>query len=672
MQVEAVPIIKMLEPNRCYKVPIYQRKYNWGREHCKTLYDDIVNIGKDESNLEHFLGSITCVTESNSLYVSKFQIIDGQQRLTTIMLLICALKQSNSSIKDDVFDQLLFNRPYPDDNYSLILGKSDDKTFKNILLNKSLEESNNIADNYNYFKKLLSSDIDYEKIWRGIGKLTVVNVTINDKSDAQKIFESMNSTGLDLSETDMIKNYILMPYNESKQTQMYEHYWEPMEQKFQEHDDDTFDEFLRMYLMMMSKKPISKKCVYSSFKKYVMELDKEDVIKSIFEYSQYYSNIIMISPHSSSRLNKIIKYIYDQNASTAHSFLLKVLGDYQSEIIDEDKAVAIFKLIDSYLLRCRVCETGRDSNKTFPELIGKIKNDDYANSIENALMLKTGVRWFPRDIEFRDKLKDLRLYSNQNLCRYILDRLEPDSKEKVPADDLQIEHIMPKTLSKEWENDLGNNHKEIHEKYLNTIGNLTLTGNNQKLSNSRFIEKCAIYRHSNIQLTRALAEYSDWSDKRIIARAEFLTNRALKLWECPKEPKSICEDMNYNDEYEYDYLEDRNVSELWEILKKEILTIKDLEFHMWKHYGTFRLNIQNNSVGICSIEAHNHQIYLIYNTKIQDEVVKPSKSIDDISQVGHYGTGDLRSIIRSIDDIAESIKHLKAICEYKSAKKINK
>lgn len=670
-------INKSLEPNVKFEIPIYQRTYDWTKKHCKQLYDDIIKTGSATNERSHFIGAVTYVSEAAlpGGDVDSYQVIDGQQRLTTIMLLLRALKQSlngsEKSVTKKKIDQLLFNvneEKGSQDYYKLVLTEDDDQIFRDIMENGKSDGSNNIVTNFKNFVSWLSSDVhDHDIIWHGIRRLMVVQILIDEKDDAQAIFESMNSTGLDLSETDMIQNYLLMSEKLERQKRIYREYWKPMEKRFGEERGEYFEDFLRNYLMMHRGKIVSKREMYEYFKKHMDDLNKEEEIKKLNKYSEYYANLICIKPHASPTLKKVIRYVYDQDTNVANSLLLKVLADHANGVIDEKEVEAVFLLVDSYLLRCHICETTKGGNKVFPEVIPTINEQDYAKSIEKTLMSKTGNRRFPRNVIFREKLERLALYNNRTMCRYMLIRLEHEkSRESVRVENLSIEHIMPKTLNDDWKNDLGENWKDVHERHLHNIGNLTLTAYNPELGNDAFSYKLKKYKESKVTLTQELEGYTDWNQESIMRRAKILTEHATKLWKCPEGYDQDIDDTG--ETLESDYLDRRDVTELWNVLKEKIISTcnNGVTFHMTSIYGAFRLPVKGSKdIGICSIEARKNKIFITYNTRIQDCILESSKFVRDISNVGHYSVGDFRSTIMSEEDIDNAIQVIKTLWDAK-------
>ena len=669
MEAQQLEVWKLLGTDYQYSIPIYQRRYNWGKKQCARLYNDVVKIGNSFDRTSHFIGAITYVSDAVPAHadVIPYQIIDGQQRLTTLMLLLMALKNSitdtnTQNVTKKKIEQLLFNitaQPKSPYYYKLVLTDNDDVSFKRILNDEKTEESNNITANFRFFEKeLVNNKIDPDIIWKGIRRLTTVSIHIKKDGgdEPQEIFESMNSTGMGLSNTDLVRNYILMRYDRNIQKEIYEKYWKKMENNI--NNEGNLDEFLRNYLMMEKGIFISKNNIYDSFKEYAHDKNMDDLLHRIYVCSEQYKTLIF-KCHESEKLNKVIGYILDQDTTIAHSLLLKVLVDHKNNKISTQDACNIFLLIDCYLLRCVICDTGiKASNRMFSELIPNIKNEEYVKSIECILMLKTAPNLrFPRNELFKEKFIDAKIYSNKSICKYILVRLEHhNNNEIVDSANLQIEHIMPQTINNEWQKYLGPSYKYIHEKFLHTIGNLTLTAHNSEISNSIFNVKKNEYSKSHLKITKDLCNYTQWRENEITLHANALADIALQIWKIPAEPKekSILDD---DDMLEKEYLDGKEIKELWHKLKDTILSsCKHARFNMTKRYGSIKTSNKNNKVtNVCIMLARKNKIYLIYNTKINDTVIKPSKFIEDISRTNHHYRGDFQSIIINDDDVDRSI-----------------
>ena len=678
MEARNIPVTQLFSNDFQYIIPIYQRKYNWGVKHCKRLYDDIVNIGNNTKRNSHFIGAITYVGDANPAHanVTPYQIIDGQQRLTTLMLLLAAMRNILIDSGEDVIikkkiEKLLFNdtaEPESNDYYRMILNKNDDKLFRLILNGDMPKESNNMSANFIYLlDELKSKKLNIETIWLGIRKLNTISVHIKkDGGDnPQEIFESMNSTGLDLSETDLIRNYILMQYSVKEQNEIYENFWHDIEEQF---DDEDMDEFIRHYLAMNKKSAVSKRKIYEIFKEYTHGIDMKKEIEKIHKYARHYAELIYENKEPE-ELKEVIWYIRKQNTNVANSILLKVLADYGDKKISIEDVQNIFNLIDNYLIRCNVCDIGlQAANKVFPELISKIDVNNYAQSIESALMMKKAItRQFPRDDIFIENFKQTQIYSKNKICKYILGRLEHEySKERVELDNLDIEHIMPQTINADWKGSLGNNWSNIHGNYLHTIGNLTLTAFNSELSNTSFINKKIHYGKSPIHITRELGNYDHWNEDDIKNRAKILSEMAIKIWKCPNEPKNIDDDGD-DDFEEIEYLEGKEIQELWYKLKNTILTsYPKTKFYMTKVYGAFKAyDKKGKGTGICGMAAYKNKIYLFYNCRMTDKIIPLSEFVEDVSMKGRHYNGELRSTITSDDDIDKAIKLVKIVWDNK-------
>lgn len=651
-----------------FRIPIYQRTYDWAVQNIKQLYDDIVMVGRAKEERYHFIGAITCVQLEKRISdnVTKYLVIDGQQRITSLMLLLRALREVHGGApkKDAVINRLLFNENEERDGpyYKMVMLCEDDRAFREIMEKGSTSESGKVATNFRNFVEWLRNE-DADSVWYGIKALSSVVIKLKDKDNAQAIFESMNSTGLDLSETDMIQNYMLMANDTEWQKKIYEQYWSPMEQLLGGRDSLDFDEFLRSYLIMRSEVSIPKKKVYREFKAYMNGRDRETEIGEMRMYSKYYAEIIGISGHQHA-LSQEIANIRNQDTNVANPLLLKVLADFYNEKVSVKDAKDVLRLADSYLLRSYVYDTHKNANKIFPTLIPEIVSDGYAN-LERALMAKTANR-FPRDAPFKDRLAGFPLYRSKAICKYILVRLEEgQGRGRLDPSSFEIEHIMPQNLSPEWKDELGEAWSETHERYLHTIGNLTLTDRNQEMGNDKFADKKKTYKESMIKMTRELAGYEQWNEDAIRKRTELLVKKAVDLWKCPE---GYDEDRSEADDAEDEYLDSTDQAPLWHELKKAIeASCTGVRFYMTSVYGAYRLPVGagERGVGICALEARRTKIHLTYNTKISDGVITPSGFVYDISGKGHYSVGDLRSTITSKNDIEKAVELVRAVWDSK-------
>ena len=679
LKTEQATLADFLRANIQFQIPIYQRTYDWTWKNVRQLYDDILRAGRAEQDNYHFIGAITCMILPKPIRenVTRYQIIDGQQRITSLMLLLRALRDANgekTGFTEAMINDLLFNineEKGKESYHKMVMFEDDNRAFTEIMEDGSTASSGHVAANFRHFTKWLKDD-ELDHIWYGIKSLSTVVIKLETNDNAQAIFESMNSTGLDLSETDRIQNYVLMAKEPAWQKRIYQNYWHPMEMRLGERDSKDFDEFLRSYLMMKMEKHIDKGKVYAEFKKYMVDgyLDRNDVIKDIYRHSRYYAEIMGVSGKSHP-LKREIRNIRDQDTAVANPLILRVLSDFNKTLSPEDAKV-VLRLLDSYLLRSYVCGTVKGGNKAIPNMIPQIDSVRYVDSIEAALMGMSATARYPRDAMFKDHLGRFPLYMSRKICKYVLVRLaEWSGKIPLDTDSLQIEHIMPQTPTKEWEEDVGERWEEMHERYMHTIGNLTLilTKMNQEMSNARFSEKKTIYGNDLIRMTRSLAKFEKWGEDEIRERMTSLVEAATVLWPCPK---GYDRPFTEEDPLENEYLERTDVPDLWHGLKKEIRSsCPGMRFHMTHVYGSFRLPLEGRAseVGICSLEARRHKIYLTYNTKVDDGIIKPSGFVRDTSQIGTMSVGDLRSVITSEDDIERSVMLVKVLWESKSKRR---
>ena len=679
MNAKDIKFRDLLERRIKLQIPIYQRTYDWEEKHCRQLYDDVVNAGRNA--VFHFIGAITYSgREEQPVDVPHYQVIDGQQRITTTMLLMRALRDADS-IPEEIgskIDYLLFNageRNDGPDYHKLVMNEDDDAVFREIMENGRTDASGSLAACFNHFRKWLGVDHTGNLVWKGLQGLTAVSILLGERDNPQAIFESMNSTGLDLSETDLIQNYLLMGGDHQWQKRVYKRYWLQMERRFGGSPRES-DKFFWCYLSMRDGRAVNRGAVYKTFKEYMANRDREEELKEIVKHYDQYVMLIDPERDPSHALGGAIGYACDQGTDVANPLLLKVLVDRAADRITDDDAKKIFMMVGSYLLRSRVCGTLTGSNKRFPEIAAKIDRKRYVESVVEALLSKKGGGRFPRDEEFMEELERITLYTNR-VCKYVLIKLNGSHREMAEPDKLNIEHIMPQNLDDGWKADLGERYAEMHERYLHTIGNLTLTAYNPELGNMSFQEKRKKYGNSMIAMTRTLEEHGSWGEEEIRERARKLAEQAVQIWQYPTGYEKPSDDEDGGQAHdlilEEDYLDGRDTVALWKALKEEILAAcPGAIFRMNKHYATFRLPDYRGSVGsvVSSMESLRSSIHVTYNTKIDDGIVRPSNFVRDVSGVGHYAPGDLRTTIASMDDVGRVVSLVKAIWDSKAESRV--
>ena len=466
-------IYEILNGNKQFLIPVYQRFYSWDIDQCKRLWNDIVEMQR-KSKAGHFVGSIVNIAEqAMPTGVQKYMIIDGQQRMTTLTLLLLALRDyaiknpGDTTINARRIDNMLLKNEYEngDERYKLLLTETDRDILISLVEEKPIAEGtrSRLIENYNFFaNKLADKEIQPAEVYESIGKLQIVNITLDRTvDDAQAIFESLNSTGKELSESDLIRNYVLMGLEPSEQTYVYEHLWRPMEQLFiYETQGSVMDAFFRHYLTMKLSRIPKQGRVYEEFKLYHLNCEFgsiRELCQDLLDYAKYYTNIVF-KRNFDTDLKKFYEDIIDLRMEVSYPFLLKIHHDCTEELITSDELKEILKLCISYVLRRAICEIPTNSmNKTFATLKNYIKPDDYLNSVKAFFVMQDTYKEFPDNDKFEGAFVNRDIY-NMRARNYILSRLENfENKAPITIENYTIEHIMPqnKNLSLEWQTDLG-------------------------------------------------------------------------------------------------------------------------------------------------------------------------------------------------------------------------
>lgn len=551
----------MQQSKQQFIIPVYQRTYKWTRLNCKQLLDDIIKVSKYK-NKTHFIGSIVYITDEHyqATKLKQLTIIDGQQRITTISLLLLAMSKyldenpnKFETTSQELFTEYLINETYKTkygkDYIKLELTKHDKHIYNKLINDDFVDDvTHNIYSNYKYFYDTIKRCVlDVDKLYDGIAQLMVVDVSlVRSQDEPQLIFESLNSTGVKLTQADLIRNYLLMDLETNFQNRVYNDYWFEIEKKLKD-DKEELSEFIRDYLTIKHEKIPTKSEVYVEFKKYFTnnytrcEDDIEKLIKELYIYSNIYEKIV----RREEKIIEIKNYLNDFNEldlNVMNPLLLKIYYDFEAEVLNKEEFIYVLRLIESCIVRRIICTAPTNSlNKICLNLIRNIKPSNYIESFEKILMSRDGNQRFPRDDEFKNEFKLKDIYNlKPSVRRFILNKLENyDSKEILNIDEFTIEHIMPQStnLSDKWVSALGENWKEIHNKYLHTIGNLSLTRYNSEMGNKFFTEKRDIdggYRDSSCWLNKDLKTLDTWNEREIINRADKLIEKAFTIWVSPK------------------------------------------------------------------------------------------------------------------------------------------
>ncbi|GAA7358540.1 hypothetical protein MLS218_13180 [Helicobacter pylori] len=497
MEAYATTLLNFIKDNQKNQlvIPVYQRVYSWDKEQCKQLWDDIVKTGGSDQIEGHFIGSILYVLDRITHSNNALLIIDGQQRLTTITLLLIALRNhlSDEVKREKIEDHYLINSNKDGDKkFRLILSESDKDTLLSLIdkdRRKPSEPSSKIMENFKLFEEWISKNTNkLETIFKGLDKLMIVEIALEKgKDDPQLIFESMNSKGMELTQTDLIRNYIVMETETEKQESFYNKYWRAMEEGFKK-DKKLFDRFVRHYLTIKTREIPKINKVYVALKDYRQKerIGIEDLLKDLQKYCRYFCRIVS-KEEANKDLNKALGFLVDLEMDVIYPLLLELYSDYSDRVLSKADFISIIALIESYICRRAVCGLGTNSlNKVFPSFTKHIQKDEYFKSLKAHFGSLTEKQRFPNNDEFKKLFITIDFYKFKKR-EYFFERLENfDRKERVYTREYTIEHIMPQKLTEEWERDLGENFQEIHDKYLHTIGNLTLTGYNSEYGNNSF------------------------------------------------------------------------------------------------------------------------------------------------------------------------------------------
>ena len=686
MKASETNLLKFLRKSPQFVIPIYQRNYSWTSAQCNQLWADVMRAGCDEHISAHFIGSIVYVERGLSTVSSQeaLLVIDGQQRLTTSALLIAALAKHFETCgipelleafsAKKLRNYYLFN---PDEegerHFKLILSESDKDTLLAILQNTPMpaQSSSRIVENYVLFQKLIAEhEAQLEAICQGIAKLVIVDVSLDRNQDnPQLIFESMNSTGLELSQADLIRNYILMGLEPKQQTALYKTYWRPMEQAFgQAAYVLHFDAFMRHYLTAKTGEIPNVREVYVAFKAFARGFkgDTRDLVADLRAYASYYC-AMALGIESEPALKQVFHDLRELKVDVAYPFLLDVYHDYQQNRLSTVEVLQVVRLVESYVFRRAICAIPTNSlNKTFASLGRTLKKDRYLESVQAAFLLLPSYRRFPSDDEFqRDiKLRDLYKFRSRS---YWLRRFENHArKERVVVEDYTIEHILPQNepLSQKWQAELGPDWQRVQQDWLHTLGNLTLSGYNSEYSNRPFAYKRDQvtdkdgnpigFAHSPLKLNQGLAEVGQWNEAAIKTRASRLAAQATKVWSAPQlaegvlatyQPAALKPGQPYGIA-DHMHLGSGPMRVLFEALRKAILALDAcVNEEFLKLYVAYKA--ETNFVDVV---PQAKRLRLSLNMPFH-EVDDPKGCCVNVSNVGRWGNGDVEVGLGGLDEI---------------------
>ncbi len=678
MKANETKVDKFLATNETtFAIPVYQRNYDWTLFQCKQLLHDIIETGKNDKTNAHFIGSIVYVHDDvyTASGLTELTIIDGQQRLTTLTLIYIALyrlakQQNNQNLVNRIHKTYLINEFAPEPEKLKLKPTENNKEALNHILNSTGDEEfkgySKIIENFNFYKSAITNE-NFEIVQRGLSKLIFVDIALDrQKDNPQRIFESLNSTGLELSQADLIRNFILMGLSRTNQEKIYKNYWEIIEKNAKDEtlNQTRVSEFIRDYLTLKNKEIPAIKNVYIVFKANypTTTVDTlEDNLSEIKSLSKFYNKLVNPKNEDDKAIRQQLEFISRLEINVAFPFLMKVYEDYSNEIIDKQIFISILSLIQSFTFRRFIIGLPTNAlNKIFMALYVKVESENYLSTIQKALLSKKGVQRFPRNIEVINALKEKDVYNIKPKNRtYLLERIEIfQNKEPVIIEgnsEITIEHIFPQNPDPKWKIELGDEeYNFIKETYLNTIGNLTLSGNNGKLGNKTFVEKQTMndegkeqgYKFSRLWLNRELKEIQDWNRKEIEKRANIISERFLRIWAIPEieideelsndvinifdaEPPTNYRKLSYAIFFE-EKIEVKDVTKLYVEVFKKLFDLESDSFFGTELESKIKLCKESDKDKLTQPEKLNNTYYFeknIGNNQYKFEVIKQALTV---------------------------------------------
>ena len=549
MKANETKLQPVLEGVKQYIIPLFQRSYSWKKNLWETLWEDLLELYEAGDGREHFIGAfVTMPVDMSPHGVSKYLLIDGQQRLTTIFVLLAALRDLASEVQDEkltaqVNETYLLNKWEDGINkLKLLPTQTDRDTFNHIIHRKSFEQSDNLARVYEFFRaKLIEHDengnpVDLKRMLTILTQQFVaVSIVLAKDENPYLIFESLNAKGEPLTQADLVRNYIFMRIEDSAEQQIaYDELWLPMQKELR----DELSNFLWRYLTKDGTF-VRQGSIYEAIKARLAHKNTSEVVDVLIDmhtYAGYYVRLIDPQKESNQSIRQRLERINRWEIKTAYPFLLALYDDYVKRRLASKDFCKILDYVESFVVRRFFCRISTNVlNRIFITMYRSLDGKEIVKEVEEHML----ARNWPTDADFLSEWSKLPIYlSGTAKTRHILETLEGEMLgNNEPVDmkhpKITIEHIMPQTLNEAWEEDLGTEASRIHATYLHTIGNLTLTGNNEPMGNSAFNEKKKVFVESNFELNKYFKHSTTWTEKSIRARAQDLGKVAVKIWERP-------------------------------------------------------------------------------------------------------------------------------------------
>ena len=680
MKATEAKLVEFLKKSPQFVIPIYQRTYSWTEREYRQLWDDILRTGSNDAIAAHFVGSIVYIEKG--LYQVSSQsallVIDGQQRLTTVMLILEALARrvgdgeplDGFSAKKIRNYYLLNQLEEGERGFKLLLTQTDKQSLLSLMQQKPqpAEPSLRITENFAFFEERVGgAGADLAPLCKGLAKLMIVDIALSrDQDNPQLIFESMNSTGRELSQADLIRNFILMGLDPTQQTRLYQEHWRPMEVAFgQEAYGTHFDSFMRHYLTLRTGGEIPNvRAVYEAFKYYARSPEEaaagvDAIVADIHTYAGYYC-AMALDKEPDKVLAPAFQDLRELKVDVAFPFLLELYDDHAKGRLLKEDFVRAVRLIEAYVFRRAVCAIPTNSlNKTFATFGRVLQKDRYIESIQAHLLTLPSYRRFPDDEEFKRELSARDLYKFPRRS-YWLRRLENyGRKERVPVDEYTIEHILPQNenLSATWREALGPEWRRVQEIWLNTLGNLTLTGYNAEYSDRPFGEKRDMqggFKESPLRLNEGLGALDTWNETTIQVRAKRLAEHAVQGWARPTLPPEVLVAYRPKAERPANYIlddhlylaVDSSMRPLFETFRKEVLALDPcVSEEILQRYVAYKA--ETNFVDVV---AQKSRLRLSLNLHFY-ELHDPKGQARDMTGIGHSGNGDVEVVLSTPDEL---------------------
>jgi uncharacterized protein with ParB-like and HNH nuclease domain len=541
MQAQENNLRKLLESNaQQYMVPLFQRFYVWEKPSWQRLWDDLTELLEEaDPQQTHFLGSVVVIPVAAAPgNLTQFVIIDGQQRLATLLLLLTVLRDharhaENDGLATEIQETLLVNKFQKGEGYyKLRLSQDDRLVLQNRIDARPSSPDHLLTQCYHFYdQKLKSHPHDLRTLLNVVAdRLSVVTITLATQDNPYRVFESLNFKGHKLTEADLIRNYLFMGIPPHEQEQRYAQYWAPMQEAL----DDRLTDFVRHHLMR-SGAFIKQSEVYVTLKNRVPLADATTALKELALFAGYYAKLLEPTQEPNTAIRAMLTRLNRLEVTTVYPFLLNLYRDYAQQLLSAPTFVDVLKTLENYLIRRFVCGLATNQlNKIFPGLYAQTQAQNTGNFVQ-ALQYTLQGKGYPSDMQFRAKLPEVKLYGHGQLekkGRFLLETLETQAHKEqiIHLDRLTIEHVMPQTLTAEWRAHLGDDAQTTHDLYLHTLGNLTLTGYNSELSNAPYAVKRQKLAHSHLALNDYFQPVEQWRAPDIQQRAEVLTEQALQCW----------------------------------------------------------------------------------------------------------------------------------------------